>query len=113
MKEIDESRFQKGKKPESINFAGAKLPDAPQKKAVTKPQNTVRSDERTDETRASNEKDNTPTYVIRVPEERRITRHPFDLYEDQITALRIINSRFAHFNKPSEINSLQRPHIGF
>jgi endonuclease YncB( thermonuclease family) len=90
MKDIDESRFQKGKKPEPINFSGATLPDAPSKKAQSKPSDSVRPDGRTAETKSERVSDSAPTYVIRVPHERRITRHPFDLYEDQIHALRMI-----------------------
>lgn len=90
MKEIDESRFQKGKKPESINFSGATLPDASSKKPQTKPAPAVRPSVRTDGTSQEPVGDHMPAYVIRVPQERRITRHPFDLYEDQIHALRMI-----------------------
>ena len=89
MKPIDESRFQKGKKAESINFAGSDLPVAA-KNAATKPSSTERPFVRTDEMKSEIPRVHAPAFVIQVPEERRITRHPFDLYEDQINALRIL-----------------------
>jgi hypothetical protein len=88
MKHIDETRFQK-KKPESIAFQGkivpesAPLPEAPASEAP------VRTNGRTDE-RTPPTPDDLPAYVVRIPAERRKTRHPFDIFEDQLEGLRKI-----------------------
>ena len=89
MKEINENRFQK-KAPESIVFQGAQLPDIPPPPATHEPEPSERPSVRTDEHRPSAVPESMPSYVVRVPAERRKTRHPFDIYDDQLDALRKI-----------------------
>jgi hypothetical protein len=88
MKHVDETRFQK-KKPESIAFQGKTLPEsAPLPEAPMAP-DTSRPNGRTDE-RTATVADDLPAYVVRIPAERRKTRHPFDIFEDQLEGLRKI-----------------------
>jgi hypothetical protein len=86
MKEINENRFQK-KTPEPIAFQGADIPDIPPPPAPHEPELTGRPDVRTDEREPSPRPESVPSYVVRVPAERRKTRHPFDIFEDQYDAL--------------------------
>jgi hypothetical protein len=87
MKEINENRFQK-KTPEPIAFQGAQLPKTPPV-ASSEPVPAVRPNGRTDEDTHPQTAES-PSYVVRIPAERRKTRHPFDIYEDQLDALRKI-----------------------
>jgi hypothetical protein len=88
MKHIDEARFQK-KKPESIAFQGKTVPEsAPPPHAPASP-DAIRPNGRTDE-RTPTAPDDLPAYVVRIPAERRKTRHPFDIFEDQLEGLRKI-----------------------
>lgn len=88
MKEIKESRFT-SKKPEDIAFKGEPITDPPT--------SSVRADKRSDgrstrqPTSAHDATADTPmVYVITTPHKRRKTRHPFDIFEDQVTALKKI-----------------------
>lgn len=88
MKNVDETRFQK-KKAESIAFQGKALPEsAPSPQAPAAPDG-VRPIERTDG-RSPTASADLPAYVVRIPAERRKTRHPFDIFEDQVEGLRKI-----------------------
>jgi hypothetical protein len=89
MKEINENRFQK-KTPESIVFQGANIPDLPPPPATHEPELAERPNVRTDGREPSPRPESVPSYVVRVPVERRKTRHPFDIYEDQLDALQKI-----------------------
>jgi hypothetical protein len=86
MKEIDENRFQK-KTPESIAFQGAKLPETPPPPPIHEPERAERTNGRTDAHHPFPTPESVASYVVRVPTERRKTRHPFDIYEDQLDAL--------------------------
>ena len=89
MKEINENRFQK-KAPEPIAFQGAHLPDTAPPPATDVPEIAERPDVRTDEHAPSVRPESVPSYVVRVPAERQKTRHPFDIFYDQLDALRKI-----------------------
>jgi hypothetical protein len=89
MKEINENRFQK-KTPESIAFQGATLPETPPPLPLPEPELPERPSGRTDENSPFPTYESVPSYVVRVPPERQKTRHPFDIYEDQLDALRKI-----------------------
>jgi hypothetical protein len=89
MKEINETRFQK-KTPEPIVFQGATIPDSPPPPSPREPERSERPDGRTDGREPSPRPESVPSYVVRVPVERRKTRHPFDIYEDQLDALQKI-----------------------
>ena len=89
MKEINENRFQK-KSPEAIAFQGAQLPDIPPPPALHESEPAERPSVRTDEHKRSIALESVPSYVIRVPAERRKTRHPFDIFVDQLDALQKI-----------------------
>jgi hypothetical protein len=85
MKQINEHRFQK--KPEAIAFQSVKLPETPPPPSTQEPE---RTNGRTDGNASSTASEDVPSYVIRLPAERRKTRHPFDIFEDQLDALRKI-----------------------
>lgn len=94
MKNVEPKRFQ-AKKPEEISFAGAPLLDNPGKKeGSVRP--SVRTSERPDEhkpeeARKPEVKSEGPNiYTIEVPQQRRKIRHPFDIFEDQLEALKKI-----------------------
>jgi hypothetical protein len=89
MKDINENRFQK-KTPESIAFQGATLPDTPPPLPLHEPEHLERTNGRTDASHPPSPHAEAPSYIIRIPPERRKTRHPFDIYEDQLDALRKI-----------------------
>jgi hypothetical protein len=89
MKEINENRFQK-KAPEAIAFQGAPLRDISSSPPRDEPESFERPSVRTDEQELSVVPESVASYVVRVPVERRKTRHPFDIYEDQLDALRKI-----------------------
>jgi hypothetical protein len=89
MKEINENRFQK-KSAEPIAFQGAQLPDSPPPSATHEPEIVERPSVRPDEPDPSPMPASVPSYVVRVPAERRKTRHPFDIFEDQLDALQKI-----------------------
>ena len=95
MKNVEPQRFQ-AKKPEEISFSGSPLPDNPQKK-----EGSARPDGRTSGRpdahkpvqalkKPEAQKEGANVYAIEVPEQRRKIRHPFDIYEDQLEALKKI-----------------------
>ena len=95
MKNVEPKRFQT-KKPEEIAFSGSPLLENPGKKeGSVRP--SVRTSERPDEHKPTEEikkpevKSEGPNiYTIEVPQQRRKIRHPFDIYEDQLEALKKI-----------------------
>ena len=89
MKNVEPKRFQT-KKPEEIAFSGSPLLENPGKKeGSVRP--SVRTSERPDEHKKPEAKSEGPnTYTIEVPHQRRKIRHPFDIYEDQLEALKKI-----------------------
>lgn len=89
MKEINENRFQK-KAPEPIAFQGVQLPDIPPPPPTHEPDIVERPFVRPDESEPSARLESVPSYVVRVPAERRKIRHPFDIFEDQLDALQKI-----------------------
>ena len=83
MKEVNEERF--GKKPELIRHPSrASVPsDQPIESGQTSGQ--------TDEPKKKIPADHLmSTHVVRVPDDRRTIRHPFNIYEDQLLALKAI-----------------------
>ena len=95
MKTVEPQRFQ-NKKPEEIGFKGTPLRDNPSPKRED-PRTNVRTSVRTDEQQTTptlpqpQAKDETSnTYSIEVPEQRRKIRHPFDIFEDQLEAMKKI-----------------------
>ena len=95
MRPVEPQRFQ-AKKPEKISFIGAPLPENPPRK-----EGSVRSDVRTSGRTDEHKQAQAPKkpeaqegvaniYSIEVPEQRRKIRHPFDIYEDQLEALKKI-----------------------
>lgn len=93
MKNVDPKRFQ-AKKPEEISFNGAPLSENPQKKegsVRTDVRTSVRSDEKRPQPAPESEAAALPNvYTIEVPAQRRKIRHPFDIHEDQLEALKKI-----------------------
>ena len=89
MKPIKESRFT-AKKPEDIEFKGEPITDPPAIEApTTTPHKTdVRPDEQTPVPAATAAA--ASAYVVSIPSTRRKTRHPFDIFEDQLAALKKI-----------------------
>ncbi len=78
MKEINEIRFQK-KTPESIAFQGAALPETPPPLPLEEQEHPERTNGRTDASHPPQPHTEAPSYIIRIPSERRKTRHPFDI----------------------------------
>lgn len=98
MKKVETERFQ-AKRPEEISFTGTPLTDSPPKKEMSGQASVrphVRPYVRTDEPKQDRplkspaEKESVNMYTIPIPEQRRKIRHPFDFYEDQLEALKII-----------------------
>ncbi len=94
MKKVETERFQT-KKPEEISFRGAPLPENPPRK-VEVVRTSVRTSVRPSEIKVENTdpqgeiSEETNKYSIEVPAQRRKIRHPFDIYEDQLDALKKI-----------------------
>jgi hypothetical protein len=104
MKHVDETRFQK-KKPESIAFQGKVLPEPAPLPEAPVPEDAVRTNGRTDE-RTQTASDDLPVYVVRIPAERRKTRHPFDIFEDQLESLRKIQLAERESSRPRKGKTL-------
>lgn len=94
MKDVKPNRFQK-LKPEEIAFKGAPISENPP--ILSQNQGNERSSERTNE-RTKQSTNVRPkkepreisagdSYTIEIPVERKKTRHSFDIFEDQKTAL--------------------------
>ena len=95
MKDVKPDRFQK-LKPEEIAFKGAPIPEKPliSSENQGKERTDVRTNERTKQStnvRPKAAKAPGPQagdiYTIEIPIERKKTRHSFDIFEDQKTAL--------------------------
>src|SRR3989344_6627387 len=95
MKDVKPDRFQK-LKPEEIAFRGAPIPEKPliSSENQGKERTDVRTNERTKQsTNVRTKPAKVPgpqtgdVYTIEIPIERKKTRHSFDIFEDQKTAL--------------------------
>jgi hypothetical protein len=104
MKNVDETRFQK-KKPESIAFQGKTLPVSAPLPQAPASSGAVRPNGRTDEHSPTASAD-LPAYVVRIPVDRRKTRHPFDIFEDQLEGLRKIQLAERENSKPRKGKTL-------
>jgi hypothetical protein len=104
MKNVDETRFQK-KKSESIAFQGKVLPESAPPPQAPASSGSVRPNGRTDEHSPTASAD-LPAYVVRIPADRRKTRHPFDIFEDQLEGLRKIQLAERENSKPRKGKTL-------
>jgi hypothetical protein len=95
MKTVEPQRFQ-NKKPEEIGFKGSPLAEnpIPAKEGIRPSERpSVRTDiikPITAAAKSETKNEAANTYLIEVPEQRRKIRHPFDIYEDQLEALKKI-----------------------
>ena len=111
MKQVNIDRFQK-KKPEEITFAGSPIPDRPplpeqakenfqkermfERTKVKQPRK--RKKKRSSERRNEWSQEVSETgYLIKLPKKRRKTRHSFDIFEDQKSALEKIQLAVADY----------------
>ena len=78
MKEVKPDRFKR--RPEDIAFEGDTIPDSPS-------EGMQRSDERP-AVRTPSESTPASVYTVMIPGRRRKIRHAFDIYEDQLDALK-------------------------
>jgi hypothetical protein len=88
MKQVNPKRFRK--QPEDIAFEAMSMPDAP---VAPTPERTsvcadVRTYEQTYAPPAGQPAEN--TYTIQVPQKRRLIRHSFNIFEDHLEALKLI-----------------------
>ena len=91
MRKVDPRRFLK-KQPEEFDFQGEPLADSPPPKSGEFKQ-TVPPSARPDGRTSPKEpqvapRDTANAYIITIPENRRKVRHPFDIYDDQLEALK-------------------------
>lgn len=91
MRKVEPKRFLK-KQPEEFEFQGESIPDSPppkseESKEVVPP--SARPDGRTSPKEPQVEpREPGNAYIITIPEERRKVRHPFDIYDDQLEAMK-------------------------
>jgi hypothetical protein len=96
MKQVNPERFKKPR-PESIAFEGEAIPDSPPEE---------RPNERTS-VRTEPEQAHANLYTVVIPERRRKVRHAFDIYEDQLEALKKLQ-----IAAQDEMGSRQAPTLG-